>query len=224
MIFLRAVSAAILQAPAPVPVVGDLNALQEAQNTFRQAESFIYSTIVSTLQVGKSMHYARSCPFGAGQLLLRTIISDNRQETTRSLMAVFSALICLSLKDDESFEQFSRRIELLIQRLRNWRPPVILPEQLLLFCALRALPAVPYGPVRHIILASPRITFVGGMAMLKDVANTGGALIANTLGSGSPAAKPASVLCAKPCAPTATADSHPHRPPQQFQRRSRLCQ
>ena len=69
--FLRAVTAAILHDPAPVPVIGDLNALQEAQNTFRQAESFIYSTIVSTLQVGKSMHYARSCPFGAGQLLLR---------------------------------------------------------------------------------------------------------------------------------------------------------
>ena len=89
-------------------------------------------------------------------------------------MAVFSALLSISLRDKETFEQFERRIGLLIQRLRNWQPPVILPEQLLLFCALRALPAVPFGPVRHIILATPRITFRSGMSMLKDVANTGG--------------------------------------------------
>ena len=172
--FMRYLTGALLAAPAPVPYVGDLNVLQASQDTFRQAESFIYSTIVSTLQVGKNMYYVRQCPFGAGQLLLRLIVNDNRQETTRSLMAVFSALIFLTLKDEESFEQFARRLDLLIQRLRNWRPPVVLPEQLLLFCALRALPAVPYGPVRHIILASPRITFSAGMGMLKDVANTGG--------------------------------------------------
>ena len=46
---------------------------------------------------------------------------------------------------------------------------MVLPEQLLLFCALRALPAVPYGPVRHIILASPAIDYYNGMAMLKDM-------------------------------------------------------
>ena len=114
-------------------------------------------------------------------------------------MAVFSALLALSLREKESFEQFERRIGLLIQRLRNWCPPVILPEQLLLFCALRALPAVPYGPVRHIILASPNINYRVGMSMLKDVADSGSALITSTLGSGSAAAKSTAVLCATPC-------------------------
>ena len=85
----------------------------------------------------------------------------------------------------------------LIMRLYNWQPPVVLPDQLLLFCALRALPDVPYGPVRHIILASPNITYRVGMQMLKDVANTGAELIKTTLGSSSTSShKPTTVLCA----------------------------
>ena len=117
--FLQHLTQALLSAPAPVPDVGDLNVLQEAADKFRRGERFIYSTIVSTLKVGDSMHYARQCNFGAGQMLLQTIINDNRQVTTRSLMAVFSALLGLSLRDKETFEQFSRRIDLLIQRLRT---------------------------------------------------------------------------------------------------------
>ena len=161
------------------------------------------------------MHYARQVQFGAGQQLLRNIVNDNRTVTTRSLMAVFSALFSLALDSDETFEQFARRINLPIQRLHNWRPPVILPEQLLLFCALRALPAVPYGPVRHIILATPTISFSQGMAMLKDVANTGGELITSTLGSKSASAKSsASVLCAPACE-----DSHHSKPRRRSRRR-----
>ena len=80
------------------------------------------------------MYYARQYMFGTDQLLLQSIVNDNRQVTTRSLMIVFSALMSLSLKDDESFDQFERRIDLLVQRLHKWRPPVVLPEQLILFC------------------------------------------------------------------------------------------
>lgn len=206
--FLRQITTALLMHPPPVPVPGDLNALQALQDSHRAAERHIYSTIVSTLQVGRSMHYARQCVFGAGQRLLEIIIAENRQVTTRSLMAIFSALLSLALKDGESFDLFARRIDLLIQRLRSWRPPVFLPEQLLLFCALRALPAVPFGPVRHIILATPRMTFSTGMGMLRDVANTGGALITSTLGSGSAVSKAANVLCAPVCPPAA-----PHSQP-----------
>ena len=142
--WLRVLTDSLLRAPGPVPAMVGLGPLQASQDEFRAAERFIFSTVVTTLRVGKSMHYARQCIYGAGQLLLQSIINDNRQTTTRSLMAVFSALLSLSLRDKETFEQFERRIGLLIQRLRNWRPPVFLPEQLLLFCALRALPVVPY--------------------------------------------------------------------------------
>ena len=134
--WLRRLTDALINAPAPVPDIEGLQALQVAQTAYRAAERHIYSTIVTTLKIGESMHYARQCTFGAGQVLLQTIVNDNRQTTTRSLMAIFSALVCLQMKDNENFDQFERRINLLIQRLRSWRPPVILPGQLLLFCVL----------------------------------------------------------------------------------------
>ena len=215
-IFIRQLTDSLIRAPAPIPDIDGLNDLQAAQAIFRRAETHIYSTIVDTLRVGKTMHYARQVAFGAGQQLLRNITEDNRQITTRSLMAVFSALFTLSLGTNETFEDFDRHIGLLIQRLQNWRPPVVLPEQLLLYCALRALPAVPYGPVRHIILATPNISYYGGMAMLRDVANTGGELIASTLGSASSSKSAASVLCAPACN-----DQHHHPRRQQRQPRNR---
>ena len=177
-----------------VPDLGNLAALAADYNTHIGAEKYVYNTVVGTLQVGISMHYARQVKFGAGMHLLDVIRNDNRQNTTRSLMALFSTLLSLQLKPSERFEFFSRRLELLIQRLRNWRPPVVLPEQLLLFCALRALPDTPYGPVRHIILASPGITYGTGIGMLRDVADTGAEVIRETLGSGS-SHKPAAILC-----------------------------
>ena len=66
-IFIRNLTNALLNAPAPVPAIAGLNQLQERQDEFRRAEKHIYSTIISTLRVGKSLHYARQCPFGAGQ-------------------------------------------------------------------------------------------------------------------------------------------------------------
>ena len=68
--FLRQLTQTLLGAPAPVPDVGDLNVIQDADNVFRRDERFIYSTIVVTLKVGDSMYYARQYNFGAGQMLL----------------------------------------------------------------------------------------------------------------------------------------------------------
>ena len=224
--------------PPPVPAFGNLQTLEQDYQVHRRAQRFIYSTIVDTLQIGTSMHYARRVRFGAGLHLLQIIRSDNRQVTTRSLMALFSSLLSLQLKPSETFEAFARRLDLLIQRLLNWRPPVILPEQLLLFCALRALPTNPYGPVRHIILASPDVHFRAGMGMLRDVAGTGAQVIRDTLGSGSPAAdtKPTSVLCAASCPPPADPSPPPRsararrtpagrgRRPRRQRGPSKLCQ
>ena len=199
---------ALTRHPGPVPAFGNLHNLEQDYQVHRRAQRFIYATIVETLQVGTSMHYARRVQFGAGLHLLQVIRADNRQVTTRSLMALFSSLLSLRLKDSETFEAFSRRLDLLIQRLLNWRPPVVLPEQLLLFCALRALPVHPYGPVRHIILASPDVRFQSGMGMLRDVAGTGAQVIRDTLGSGETAPKSTAVLCANPC-PVSPASSSP---------------
>ena len=197
--FTRRLGDSLSRHPGPVPTFGNLDSLEQQYQTHRRAQRFIYATIVDTLQVGTSMHYARRVQFGAGLHLLQVIRADNRQVTTRSLMALFSSLLSLRLKNSETFEAFARRLDLLIQRLLNWRPPVILPEQLLLFCALRALPVHPYGPVRHIILASPDVQFQAGMGMLRDVADTGAQVIRDTLSSGDTNSKPNAVLCANPC-------------------------
>ena len=106
-------------ARSPIPYIGDLNQLDVDYLVHKAAQKSIYATIVRTLEVDKTMHYARQVMHGAGVHLLNVIIADNRQTTTRSLMAVFSALLGLRLKPGEIFEQFSRRLDLLIQRLNN---------------------------------------------------------------------------------------------------------
>ena len=108
------------------------------------------------------MYYSSQCTFGIGQilLLLQTLINDNRQVTTRSLMTLLSSLLSLSMCDGENCDQFSRHIELFITELTSSG------GTLLLFYTLRALPAVSYEPVRHIILVTPEINFSTGMSML----------------------------------------------------------
>ena len=209
--FTNYMATALARHPGPVPAFGNLSNLEQDYQIHRRAQRFIYSTIVDTLQIGTSMHYARRVQFGAGLHLLQIIRSDNRQVTTRSLMVLFSSLLSLQLKSSETFEAFARRLDLLIQRLLNWRPPVILPEQLLLFCALRTLPNNPYGPVRHIILVSPDVNFRSGMGMLRDVAGTGARVIRDTLGSGTADndTKSTSVLCATLCPPPASVSPPP---------------
>ena len=197
--------------PGPIPAIGNLCQLKADYQVHRRAQCFMYSTIIEILHVrlvGTSMHYARRVRSGAGQHLLTVIREDNRQVTTRSLMTLFPALLSLSLKLSESFQQFARHIDLLIQRLVNRRSPVVLPEQLLLFCALRALPSVPYGPVSHIIFASSDVTFFSGMDMVRDVTNTGAKVINETHRHTASQQQP------PPCGPPPRRHPHPCRPHQ----------
>ena len=52
--------------PGPIPAIGDLQTLETNYQTHRRAQRFIYATILDTLKVGASMHYARRVRFGAG--------------------------------------------------------------------------------------------------------------------------------------------------------------
>ena len=81
--FIRQLKNTLLRSPAPVPAINGMQQLQIDQLQFRQAETFIFTSIVETLRVGKTMHYARQCVFGAGQRLLTTIIDDNRVFRTK---------------------------------------------------------------------------------------------------------------------------------------------
>ena len=151
---------------------------------YKRVQRKIYAIIVATLRVGTSVHYARSVPYGAGMLLLDTIMSDSRQNTTRALFALFASLFTLKMKSGESFEMFKRCFDLIVNRFANWRPPIQLPEQLLLFFVLRGVPEQPFGPTKHIILATEDITLSKGLHLLRDVGQSEVGLITSTLGSG----------------------------------------
>lgn len=119
--FTRSLANALAIFPGDVPDVGNLGYLEDfLYKIHKKAQRLIYDIIVRTFRVGSSMHYARNVKFGAGLHLLNTVVADNRQTTTRSLMAVFSTLLSLELKTNELFESFSRRLDGLIQRLYNW--------------------------------------------------------------------------------------------------------
>ena len=64
--FSQFLAEALHRHPSPVPNVGNLRELENAYQTHRRAQRYIYATILDTLQVGISMHYARRVRFGAG--------------------------------------------------------------------------------------------------------------------------------------------------------------
>ena len=70
--------------------------------------------------------------------LLTSIHADNRRNTTRSLFALFATLFLLKAKQDESFDAFKLRSDLITSRLLNWNPPIRLRDALLLYFVLRA--------------------------------------------------------------------------------------
>ena len=97
---------------------------------YKTAQRKIYAIAVATLKIGISMHYARTVPFGAGTKLLSIIYSDNRRNTTRSLFALFASLFLLKAKPNETFDAFKLRFDLIMARLQNWNPPIVLPDVL----------------------------------------------------------------------------------------------
>ena len=105
------------------------------------------------------------------------------------MFALFSSLFTLKLKTGETFESFRQRFDLINNRFANWTPPIILPDQLLLFFVLRGLPNNPYLATRHIILVKKNINLVRGLTLLRDVGQSEVGIIANTLGSGADMSK-----------------------------------
>ena len=190
---------------------------------YKRAQRKIYAIAIATLQVGKSMHYARAVAYGAGTQLLSTIYEDNRRTTTRSLFALFSSLFTLQYKSGETFQLFRTRFELIKSRFTNWRPPIVLPQELFLFCILRGLSEQPYGPTKHIILATANITLQRGLQLLSDISQTGANLIKETLGSGpsEPGAETSNLLALTASAQPTTNLRPPPPPPVNSKKKSR---
>ena len=76
--FTQYLTEALHRHPGAVPAIDDLRALEESYQVHHRAQRHIYSTILETLQVGISMHYARRSRFSAGLNLLNVIRDDNR--------------------------------------------------------------------------------------------------------------------------------------------------
>ena len=167
------------------PPLDDLwDVFQTKWPIYKRAQRKIYATIIATLQVGTSMHYARAVNYGAGTRLMQAIYEDNCRNTTRSLFALFGSLFTLKAKPGETFDSFKVRFDLIIGRFANWNPPIVLPKALLLFFALRGLPDNIYGPQKHIILAIKNVTLERGFQLLRDAGSDEANLITSTLGSG----------------------------------------
>ena len=196
---------------------------------YQRAQRRIWAIAIATLRVGQSMHYARSCQYGSGTALLSAIYSDNRRNTTRSLFALFGSLFTLQFKDGETFELFKTRFDLILSRFANWKPPIILPKELLLFCVLRGLPEKPFGPTKHIILATADITLQRGFQLLRDVSQSGANLISATLGSGEnpspdvPSASTGLLALTSPPAPTPQLSHTKDKKKSREERKSAAC-
>ena len=130
-------AAAAAQMIPPLTVYWD--EFREHWPIYKRAQRRIWAIAIATLQVGQSIHYARACQYGSGTVLLSSIYSNNRRNTTRSLFALFGILFTLQFKSGENFELFKTRFDLIINRFANWRPPIVLPKELLLFYVLRGL-------------------------------------------------------------------------------------
>ena len=198
-VFINAIKIAAATANKDPPLSLLWNEFNTQWPKYRKAQRKIYAIAISTLRVGSSMHYARSVPFGAGTHLLATIYNDNIRNTTRSLFALLTSIFTLKARPQETFDAYKTRFDLIISRFANWTPPIVLPEPLLLFFALRGLPDKTFGPTKNIILATEKITLTRGFQLLRDVGGSGAALITSTLGSQVPAESPdASVLALTP--------------------------
>ena len=87
--FIHAVRIAAAKANVKPPLDQLWQEFTVAWKTYKSAQRKIYATIVATLRMGSSMHYARSVPYGYGTLLLRNIMNDNRHNTVELLILIY---------------------------------------------------------------------------------------------------------------------------------------
>ena len=121
---------------------------------------------------------------------------------------------------------FKMCFDLIISRFANWKPPIVLPEQLLLFFALRGLPDDTFGPTKNIILTTENISLTRGFQLLRDAGGSGVALINSTLGSGEqiPSTPEAgTVLAVTPPAPKSQSKTAAEKAADRERRKTALC-
>ena len=149
---------------------------------YRKGIKYIYEIAVATLSVAEATEFLGDLPYGSGIKLLQRIKEKQRRQTSMSLFVLFDNVLSLKLKTGEKLSTLFSRMMALRQRLSNWTPPIMLPDQLVLVCILRALPTK-YQSTRTIIMATQDILLDTAKHMLLDAENADARLIQATLGS-----------------------------------------
>ena len=118
---------------------------------YRKGIKYIYEVAVATLSVAEATEFLGDLPYGLGIKLLQRIKEKQRRQTSMSLFVLFDNVLSLKLKTGEKLSTLFSRMMALRQRLSNWTPPIMLPDQLVLVCILRALPTKYHleGPCHH---------------------------------------------------------------------------
>ena len=167
----------------------------EALLKYKKGCKNIWETSVATLPSSIATTVIGGVPFGNGLALLTQIKGQKQRQTTMALFTLFSQLITIHMKPDKGLtDLFGRCMEIRV-RLKNWRPPIILPDNLIIVCLLRLLPAK-FHSTRTIIMSTKGITLKACKEMLLDVENGDAERIAKSLGSSGDPHKPGTALAA----------------------------
>ena len=165
--------------------------------TYRRACKYIWETIVATLTSAEATTVIAGLPYGSGPKLLRQIQHTQQRQTTMALYTLFSQLITMQMRNKEGIVGLYGRILEIRARLANWKPPIVLPDKLIIVCMLRLLPRQ-FHPTRIIIMSSKDMTLKGSKDMLLDVENKDAEKVAAAIGSGTPPQATSSALTATP--------------------------
>ena len=149
---------------------------------FRKACKHMWETAVATLNQAQATTIIAGLPYGSGPALLKQIEAQQTRQTTMALFTLFTNLITLRLGTGEGLREMYARMHQIRTRLLNWKPPVVLPDKLMMVCILRLLPARYHG-TRTIIMSNPKITLKGCKELLLDVENADAERVLATLGT-----------------------------------------
>ena len=148
----------------------------------RKVCKHIWDVALATFTSAKATTLISGLPYGAGPALLKQIESQQERQTTMALFTLFDQLISLRLGPKESFSSLFARATGIRARLKNWKPPIELPDQLLIVCLMRQLPRQFHG-TRTIIMTTPTITLASCRDMLLDAENRDAERVKRELGT-----------------------------------------
>ena len=148
----------------------------------RKACKHIWDTALATFTSAKATTVIAGLPYGAGPALLDQIENQQERQTTMALFTLFDQLISLKLGAKENFASLYARAHGIRARLKNWRPPIVLPDQLIIVCLMRFLPRQFHG-TRTIIMTTSGITLSSCRDMLLDAENRDAERVKRELGT-----------------------------------------